>query len=92
MTLAGGIFLITVGAILRFATGAHIDSLDLRAIGLVLMIVGLIGLLLGILQWVMWSRRSRREEEEWDAGGVDRRPRGPVSGDSDRGRRERHAR
>lgn len=67
MTFAGSIFLIAVGAILRFATNVHINGLDLRTVGLILIAVGALGLLLGIWQWSTWSRRSRREESEWEA-------------------------
>ena len=62
MTFAGSIFLIAVGAILRFATHLHIKGLDLRTIGLILMIVGVVGLVIAIWQWAVWSRRSRRPE------------------------------
>lgn len=44
MTFAGSIFLIAVGAILRFATHFHVKGLDLRTIGLILMIAGVVGL------------------------------------------------
>jgi hypothetical protein len=62
MTFAGSIFLIAVGAILRFATHFHIKGLDVRTIGLILMIAGVIGLLVAIWQWAVWSRRSRQSE------------------------------
>jgi predicted transporter len=62
MTFAGSIFLIAVGAILRFATHFHIKGLDVRTIGLILMIAGVIGLIVAIWQWAVWSRRSRQSE------------------------------
>jgi amino acid permease len=62
MTFAGSIFLIAVGAILRFATHIHVKGLDLRTIGLILMIAGAVGLLIAIWQWAVLSRRSRRSE------------------------------
>jgi hypothetical protein len=62
MTFAGSIFLIAVGAILRFATHFHLKGLDLKTIGLILMIVGAIGLVIAIWQWAVWSRRSRQSE------------------------------
>jgi hypothetical protein len=70
LTFAGSIFLIAVGAILRFATHFHIEGLDLRTIGLILMIVGILGLILAFWQWAVWSRRSRQGEVFLD----DRRP------------------
>jgi cytochrome c oxidase subunit IV len=62
MTFAGSILLIVVGAILRFATHFHVKGLDLRTIGLILMIAGVVGLVIAIWQWAVWSRRSRRTE------------------------------
>ena len=40
MTFAGSIFLIAVGAILRFATHFHVKGLDLRTVGLIRMVKG----------------------------------------------------
>jgi hypothetical protein len=62
MTFAGSIFLIAVGAILRFATHVHVKGFDLRTIGLILMIAGAVGLVLAIWQWAVLSRRSRQTE------------------------------
>lgn len=62
MTFAGSIFLIAVGAILRFATHLHVKGIDLQTVGLILMVVGVIGLIIAIWQWAVWSRRSRRSE------------------------------
>ncbi len=62
MTFAGSIFLIVVGAILRFATHLHVKGLDLRTIGLILIIAGVVGLIIAIWQWSVWSRRSRQSE------------------------------
>jgi len=62
MTFAGSIFLIAVGAILRFATHFHVEGIDLRTVGRILMIAGVLGLLIAIWQWAVWSRRSRESE------------------------------
>ena len=59
MTAAGGIFLIAVGAILRYATNFHIQGVALRTVGLILMIAGLAVLVLALWQWAVWSRRPR---------------------------------
>lgn len=61
MTFAGSIFLIVVGAILRFATHLHVKGLDLRTIGLILIIAGVVGLIIAIWQWTVLSRRTRRD-------------------------------
>jgi amino acid permease len=62
MTFAGSIFLIAAGAILRFATHLYVKGVDLRTVGLILMIVGLVGLLIAIWQWATLTRRSRQEQ------------------------------
>jgi len=62
MTFAGSIFLIAVGAILRFATHLHVKGLDLKTIGLILMIAGAVGLAIAIWQWAVLSRRTRQDE------------------------------
>jgi len=62
MTFAGSIFLIAVGAILRYATHFHVQGVDLQTVGLILMIAGVLGLLIAIWQWAVWSRRSRQSE------------------------------
>lgn len=67
MTFVGGIILIAVGAILRFATDFGVTGMGLPTIGLVLIIVGFIGLVLGVWHWTMWSRGSRLEETNREA-------------------------
>jgi hypothetical protein len=71
MTFAGSIFLIAVGAILRFATHFHLKDLDLKTVGLILMIAGGIGLVIAIWQWAVWSRHSRQAEVLVDDRAVD---------------------
>ncbi len=48
-TIAGSLFLIAVGAILKYAVTATVAGLDLQIVGLVLMIVGAVGLVLGVI-------------------------------------------
>jgi uncharacterized membrane protein YidH (DUF202 family) len=59
MTFAGSIFLIAVGAILRFATHFHVQGVDIRTVGVILMIAGVIALILSIWQWATLTRRER---------------------------------
>ena len=50
MSIAAGIALIVLGAILTFALkGGHIGDLDLHAVGVILMLAGTIGILLPAL-------------------------------------------
>jgi hypothetical protein len=48
MTIGTSLFLIGVGAILKFAVTTHVQGVNVHTAGLVLMIVGGIGLLLGL--------------------------------------------
>ncbi len=61
MTIAAAIFLIAVGAILKFATNVHVQGVSLDTVGVILMIAGAAGLVLSFLQDAMWSRRRRDE-------------------------------
>lgn len=58
MPLGTSIFLIAVGAILRYAVTAHISGISLTTVGLILMIVGAAGLVLSLLY--MLTARTRR--------------------------------
>jgi hypothetical protein len=48
MGLGTSLFLITVGAILKYAVTAHVEWIDIQTAGLVLMVVGIVGLALSI--------------------------------------------
>jgi hypothetical protein len=45
------LFLIAVGAILKYAVTADIVGLDLQTTGLILMLIGVLGLVLGLYLW-----------------------------------------
>lgn len=75
MTIGTSLLLIAAGAILRYAVTATASGVDLRVVGLVLMIVGIVGLVLSLLWMGVWSR-SRRERE---AGEAIREPREPPT-------------
>jgi hypothetical protein len=62
MTIAGGILLIAVGAILTFATNVHVQGLSLDIVGWILMIAGAAGIVLSFFQEAIWTERSRRRE------------------------------
>lgn len=53
-------FLIAVGAILRFAVTASVSGIELATVGVILMVVGVIGLLLSILAMTLWADRTGR--------------------------------
>jgi hypothetical protein len=60
MSIAAGILLIAIGAVLRYAVNESFDDIDLETIGLILMIAGAAGLLLEFLRQSMG--RDRRTE------------------------------
>jgi hypothetical protein len=62
MTIAAAIFLIAVGAILRYATNIHVQGVSIDTVGLILMIAGAAGLILSFFQEAIWSDRTRRRE------------------------------
>lgn len=62
MTIAGGILLIAVGAILKFATNVHVQGVSLDTVGVILMIAGAAGLILGFFQEAIWTDRARRRD------------------------------
>jgi hypothetical protein len=58
MTTGAGIALVAAGAILRFAVPAtFIHGLNLRVVGVIVMLPGVIALLLSLLVWGPLSRR-----------------------------------
>ncbi len=66
MGLGTSLFLIAVGAILRFAVHVSAHGIDLHTIGLILMVVGVIGLVITLLWMTIWADRSGRESRVVD--------------------------
>jgi uncharacterized membrane protein YedE/YeeE len=62
MTIGGSIALIVVGAILRWAITWNSAYVDIKAIGLILLIAGVV--CLGISIWLLVARRRRRASTE----------------------------
>jgi uncharacterized protein DUF6458 len=55
--LGTSIFLIAVGAILRYAVTATVSGISITTVGLILIIVGVIGLVLSLIYMFAWSPR-----------------------------------
>jgi hypothetical protein len=53
------IFLIAIGAILRYAVTGSVEGVNLDVVGLILMIVGVAGLVLTFLWMTIWADRRR---------------------------------
>jgi hypothetical protein len=60
MTIGTSLFLLAVGAVLKYAVEDSVNGIDLPTVGVILMIVGALGLLLSLLYMTIWSR-DRRE-------------------------------
>jgi Domain of unknown function (DUF6458) len=58
MTIGASLFLIALGAILKYAVTAHVAGVDINVVGVILMIVGAAGLVFGF--FLMTSVRARR--------------------------------
>jgi Domain of unknown function (DUF6458) len=63
MSLGTSIFLIAVGAILRYAVTTSVSGISLTTVGLILIIVGIVGLLLSLFYMTLWSRGPRGPRE-----------------------------
>jgi beta-lactamase regulating signal transducer with metallopeptidase domain len=60
MSLGTSLFLIAVGAVLRFAVSVSTHGFNIHAVGLILMIVGVVGLIVSLLWMIVWRDRAAR--------------------------------
>ncbi len=51
MGIGTSIFLIAIGAILRFAVTATVTGISIQTVGLILLLVGIVGLILSLVFW-----------------------------------------
>jgi hypothetical protein len=58
MGIGTSLFLIAVGAILKFAVTAHVQGIALATVGTILMVVGVIGLLISLFLLASWRDRE----------------------------------
>jgi hypothetical protein len=72
MTIGSSVFLIAVGAILRYAVTATVSGVSIQTIGLILMLAGILGLLLSLSYLLAWRPRRVAGERI-----VERRPYDP---------------
>jgi cytochrome c biogenesis protein CcdA len=56
MGLGTSIFLVAVGAILRFAVTATVSGISLTTVGTILMVVGIVGVLISLMLLVQAGR------------------------------------
>jgi len=57
MSLGASLFLIAVGAILKFAVTAELAGIDLQVVGVILMVVGVLGFVISMFLYL--SARDR---------------------------------
>jgi Flp pilus assembly protein protease CpaA len=60
MTIGTSIFLIALGAILKFAVTATVAGIEIQTVGVILMIAGAIGLVIGLFLLASDRRRADR--------------------------------
>jgi beta-lactamase regulating signal transducer with metallopeptidase domain len=65
MTIGGSLFLIAVGAILRYATNLNVKGLEIDTVGLILMIVGIVGFVIGLVYEIVVVRERSRWYQYW---------------------------
>jgi len=65
MRIGGSLFLIALGAILKWAVSDHVSGVNLGVIGIILMVVGVIGLVLTV---IMMSMRRRTDVIQENSG------------------------
>jgi hypothetical protein len=69
MSIGASIFLIVVGAILKFAINVDVPYVSLDVIGYILMAAGVIGLILSFVFWGPRRRRSSTQRRTYNDGG-----------------------
>jgi hypothetical protein len=63
MGIGTSLFLIAVGAILRYAVTTTLSGINVHTVGLILLIVGVIGLLISLMWTWIWADRARAPRE-----------------------------
>lgn len=61
MGIGAGIFLVAVGAILRYATNLHVKGVSIDTVGLILMIAGAVIFVIALFQEFLWRDRRRAD-------------------------------
>ena len=57
MTIGGSLFLIALGAILKYAVTATVAGVEIQTVGVILIVAGAVGLVIGL--FLMTSARRR---------------------------------
>jgi hypothetical protein len=73
MYIGSSIFLIAVGAILRWAVSWHVSGFNVQLAGLIVFLVGILGLVITLILWFT-QRSSRDRRGQADVPAHDYRP------------------
>jgi heme/copper-type cytochrome/quinol oxidase subunit 2 len=73
MGIGTSLFLIALGAILRFAVHVTARGFSVHSVGIILIIVGIVGLVISLLWMTVWSERRRGEVVAYDPAAPTRR-------------------
>ncbi|HUA10938.1 MAG TPA: DUF6458 family protein [Solirubrobacteraceae bacterium] len=60
MTFGASLFLVAVGAVLRYAVHASSSTISWPTVGLILMIIGVVGFVLALIEMFVWRPRRGR--------------------------------
>ena len=66
MTIGASIFLIALGAILKYAVDVTVSGIEIQTIGLILMIAGVVGLVISLFLLTQADRRRPDVYEDRD--------------------------
>ena len=56
MRIGASLFLIAIGAILKYAVTKHLSGIDIQMVGVILMVIGIAGL---VFEGIWWATRRR---------------------------------
>jgi Domain of unknown function (DUF6458) len=59
MTIGTSLFLIALGAILRYAVTSSVDWINIQTVGLILLVIGVIGFVISLAWTFRWFRPGR---------------------------------
>ncbi|MBV8999414.1 MAG: hypothetical protein JO304_10155 [Solirubrobacterales bacterium] len=78
MTIGVAIFLIAVGAILKWAVTAHVSGIDIQTAGTIIFVVGLVGLVIAVAYTFWWEPHNRNPRYPPPGGPRNPPPGGPY--------------
>lgn len=71
MSIGTSVFLLAVGAILRYAVTASVEGISLATVGLILMLAGILGLVLSLVYLLVLRPRRAAGDHVVDRGPYD---------------------